>query len=117
MNKSRLCGVTDWAKRAHAANYKVSVLAKNCEVSVSSLERFFRSKVGKTPYEWMRDLRQMKNLEQLYGSTKSIKEIAFANGYKQVSHFTRQFAKIHGMPPTELRSARQDASEAFARPS
>ena len=39
--QSRLGLIKDWEERAAAANYKVTLLARNNDVSVSQLERFF----------------------------------------------------------------------------
>ena len=114
MKRSRLCAVTDWARRAREANYKVSRLAENCQVSVSQLERFFKSKVHKSPYCWMRDLRQMQALEGLLHTTKAVKELAYELGFKRPSNFTRQVVLIQGAPPTELRDSHQRSCRAFS---
>jgi transcriptional regulator GlxA family with amidase domain len=112
MKRSRLCGVTDWAQRAKAASYKVHRLAKNCQVSISQLQRFFMAKTGKTPYEWMRDLRQMQALEGLYHTTKMVKELAYELGFKRPGNFTKQVALMQGAPRplcatlTRIRAAR-----------
>ena len=113
MRRSRLCGVTNWAKRAREANYKVHRLATNCQVSVSQLERFFLSKVKRTPYHWMRDLRQMEALEGLLHTTKAVKELSYELGFKRPSNFTRQVALVQGAPPTALRDAHQRSCGAF----
>lgn len=42
--------------------------------------------------------------EKIFGSTKSISDIAFELGFKYPQHFTRMFKKQVGVSPVEYRS-------------
>lgn len=74
-------------------------------VSVSQLERFFKQKTGKTPFDWMRDLRQREALADLTTTDRPVKAVAFDHGFKQPSHFSRQFTDYFGKPPSEVQWA------------
>ncbi len=98
---SRLRWVKDWPERARASEWRVSSLAKACGVSVSRLEVFFLRKFGTTPREWFRRKRLTVGLEML-SEGKIVKEAACGSGYKQASHFSREFKRVYGVPPTRI---------------
>jgi transcriptional regulator GlxA family with amidase domain len=102
--KSRLSQLKNWAELARAANYRASELAQSTGVSTRELERFFLCQTGKSPHNWLKELRQMEAL-LLIRSGKSVKETAFELGYEHPAHFSRDFRKFHGAPPTSLWSA------------
>ena len=99
--RSRLSLVTNWEGLAEEAGYNAKKLAERCGVSRRQLERFFPRATGKTPQQWLNYLRQQKAYE-LIASGQSAKEVAIRLGYKQPSHFSREFKRFHGVPPSEL---------------
>lgn len=103
--RSRLCRINNWEQLARAARYQVKALAKLAQVSVSQLERFFKHKTGKAPFEWMRDLRQREAFADLITTDKPVKAVAYDHGFKQPGHFAREFAGYFGKPPSEVQWA------------
>ena len=99
--RSRLSRVSNWEELAEEAGYNAKKLAERCGVSRRQLERFFPITTGKTPQQWLNYLRQQKAYE-LIASGQSAKEVAIRLGYKQPSHFSREFKRFHGVPPSEL---------------
>jgi AraC-like DNA-binding protein len=99
--RSRLNSIRDWEGRAAIANYKVGLLAKLTGVSISRLERFFAETVGESPLDWMNRLRQMRGMALLKQGF-SVKRTAYELGYRQSSHFSREFKRFHGIPPSEI---------------
>jgi AraC-like DNA-binding protein len=97
--KSRLVQVTNWEELAGAARYRANALAKACHISVRELERFFLGRTGKTPHQWLNELRQMEALRML-AAGKSVKEISFDLKYSRPANFSRDFKRFHGRPPT-----------------
>ncbi len=102
--RSRLSRITNWSELAEQSNYNAKNLAERCSVSLRQLQRFFPRRIGKAPQRWLNDLRQQKALELLTGG-QSIKQVAYSLGYKQSSHFTRQFKQFHGLAPSEFLDA------------
>ncbi len=84
------------------ADYKVGALADKCEVSVVQLERYIFERTGMKAHEWLTHLRQMRVLPRLRHGSLTVKEAAFAAGYKQPSHFSREFKRFHGMAPSQV---------------
>ena len=101
---SRLIRVTNWEGLAEEAGYNAKKLAERCGVSLRQLERFIPTATGKTPQQWLNYLRQQKAFE-LIASGQSVKEVSFLLGYKQTSHFSREFKRYHGVAPSELPAA------------
>jgi transcriptional regulator GlxA family with amidase domain len=98
---SRLGFVQEWEVLAQKAGYRARDLAELCQTSLRTLERHFHKHYGATVSEWLRELR----LKQAYTSLKtgkSVKEVAFEQGYKQVSHFSREFKNQFGVSPSFL---------------
>jgi AraC-like DNA-binding protein len=96
---TQLNHIQNWPQLAPEVKWSASALAKKCGVSVSTLERYFLKKTGKSPKVWMTEQRQREAAELLHGGS-SVKEIAAYLGYKHPSHLTNEFKKHWGHCPT-----------------
>jgi len=76
-------------------------LAVLCQISLRTLERHFQKNYGVTVSHWLRDLRLGRAYEGLLAG-KSVKEVTYEQGYKQVSHFSREFKNHFGVTPSYL---------------
>ena len=94
------------------AGYRPSDLAALCQISLRTLERHFQKNYGVTVSKWMRDLRLGKAYETLKLG-KSVKEAAYDHGYKQVSHFSREFKGHFGFSPSFLLARNSPAERAL----
>lgn len=101
---SRLGFVQEWEVLAHKAGYRARELAYLCQTSLRTLERHFQKNYGTTVSEWLRE-RRLKRAYASLQEGKSVKEVAFEQGYKQVSHFSREFKSQFGVSPSFLSSA------------
>jgi len=99
---SRLIEVRNWPELAQATNYSAALLSQRCHVSTRQLERFLLEKVGDSPHHYLNQLRQQRALELLQSGC-SVKEVALTLGYKSVAHFSREFKRWHGVPPSHVR--------------
>lgn len=61
--------------------------------------RLFKRDTGRTPHEWLTEIRVNRAKELLSDSSKNIEEIASACGFNSESHFKILFKKITGMTP------------------
>ena len=90
-----------WEQLAKEAQFRPHALAEVCGVSMRTLQRYFRAQYNQTVSDWLRELRLNEAL-QFLKACDSVKEVAFELGYKQPSHFTRDFKKRFGVPPRTL---------------
>lgn len=103
---SPLNQVTDWGLLAEGARYKASLLAKLTQVSLRTLDRFFDAQFGRSPQFWLDELRLIKSA-LLLANGNSAKSIAYALGFYDAAHFTREFKRYYGCTPTRFVRNRQ----------
>jgi transcriptional regulator GlxA family with amidase domain len=97
---SKLNHIQSWSELARQANWSVSALAKKCGVSARTLERYFLKDMGKCPKAWLSEQRQLLASKLLLDGS-SVKETAACLGYKNQHHFSRDFKKQYGRPPSQ----------------
>jgi transcriptional regulator GlxA family with amidase domain len=93
--------IEDWEQLAPIAQYDAKKMAELCKLSVRQLQRDFRRQFARTPQDWLNEQR-LKAAQDLLLSGKSIKLVAFELGFKQASHFCRQFKAYHNLTPSEF---------------
>jgi len=82
----------------------IRTLSKSVNLSPARLRQLFKEGTGRSPVQYLRDLR-LQVARDLLGSTfLRIKEVAFLSGAQDLSHFMRQFKKQCGVTPSEFRS-------------
>ena len=89
------------AERVIANPRSQAALETECReagMSARTLQRIFRREIGTDFETWRRQARLMKAVE-LLAAGRSIKETAFAVGYRQSSTFVATFRKSLGMTP------------------
>jgi AraC-like DNA-binding protein len=90
----------NWKELAQQTNWSASTLAKECGVSLRTLERHFLKVMGKRPQAWLREQRQDQAIKLLRNGC-NVKKTATLLGYKHATHFSREFKKHWGHAPTE----------------
>jgi len=93
-------------------NYKESILLTNLAsvsyLSISALERRFKKYLGKTPKQFINEVR-LENARRLLVETNlPIADIANETGFSDHSYFSQQFKRFFGDLPSELRQAYKD---------
>jgi AraC-like DNA-binding protein len=96
----RLELISDWPQRAIRANWCVQKLAKQCGVFWSTLERHIKNCFYKRPHDWLEQMRMQRAVD-LLSADASVKEAAVKLGYKNQHHFSRNFRKHRGYPPSQ----------------
>jgi len=89
-----------WEQLAGTARYDAKELANLCNLSVRQLQRDFRHKLERSPQDWLNEQR-IKAARQLLFSGQPVKAVAFELGFKQPSHFCRQFKSLHNLTPSQ----------------
>ena len=78
----------------------VSDLARTAGMSVSSFHEHFRMVTGTTPLQYQKDLRLIEARGMLVGKGHAVSEAAYAVGYESPTHFSRDYSRKFGMPPS-----------------
>jgi AraC-like DNA-binding protein len=81
----------------------ITSLAKSVGLSVTHLERLFRSEVRLSCGKYLRKRRMEYARELLVNSSQPIKEIAYRLGYAHPTHFSRDVKRHWKKSPAELR--------------
>lgn len=91
----------EWESRAAQARYSPARLAKLSGVSPRQLQRIFLNKFSQSPKEWL-DEQRIKAAQHMLRRGESIKSVAIELGYKQTSHFCRQFRQYKKLKPSQF---------------
>lgn len=90
-----------WTSLAVAAGYDVQTAASAERMSRRQLHRLCRRELGMSLQEWFRAQRVEAGRRWLL-ATRSVKRAALEAGFRQVSHFSREFKRVHGLTPTDF---------------
>lgn len=91
------------ARRFHE-NIQLAEVAKATGLSTTSFSRFFRRRTGQTFTTFLNGYRINQACELLrQKGEESISNVAFRVGYNNLSHFNRQFLRVHRIAPREYR--------------
>jgi AraC-like DNA-binding protein len=77
----------------------VSDLAERAFMSPSTFSHLFRDTTGKSPYQFVKDMRLSRARDLLIENELSVTQISKAVGYRSASHFINEFRDRYGMTP------------------
>jgi AraC-like DNA-binding protein/mannose-6-phosphate isomerase-like protein (cupin superfamily) len=81
----------------------VADLARQLDMSASAFSRWFRREIGKPCVVYLAELRVGHACEDLLASDRSVVDIAFSSGFRNLANFNRWFRRVKGMSPSEYR--------------
>jgi AraC-like DNA-binding protein len=88
-----------WHRAAEESGYHAGKVAISLGISRRQLYRYTIATFGRSPQEWLNDVR-LTTAGQLLMQTRYAKLVAFDLGFKQLSHFSREFKRFYGVTPT-----------------
>ena len=91
--------------------FSVSMLARHCCVSESTLYHLFQKELGQTPVSFLQSIRINVAIEHLENTDYSIATISHMVGFHSENHFRRVFSALTGMTPLKLRKKGSTASK------
>lgn len=98
-----LSEVVEYMHAHYSENISSDDIAKVVGLSVSQLNRKFKSTMNSSPINYLLKVRIEKAIERLLKTDETITEIAFACGFNNQTYFNRQFKKINGLSPRDYR--------------
>ncbi len=90
-----------WMAQNLAEPHPVSALCEYLQVSPATLARMFQTHHGESPAMYHQRLRMTRAQELLETNRFSVKEIAYALGYKHPNDFSRGFKQFVGKSPKD----------------
>ena len=78
---------------------RVEALAERAGMSAASLHRHFRSATAMSPLQYQKALR-LQEARRLLASGREVAAAAYAVGYESASQFSREYARMFGVPPS-----------------
>ena len=102
-NDIKIKTVIDYMNENYAVGVSCAELADLINMDKFGFIRSFKVQTGKTPYEYLLDLKIEKAKKILKGNDHSITEVSMLCGFSSHSHFTSTFKKRTGVSPTEYK--------------
>lgn len=102
-NKENIGKVIDYMNENFTSDISCSELSKLMSMDKFCFIRNFKSQTGKTPYEYLLDLKIEKAKKMLKSNKYTVTEISMMCGFSSHSHFTSTFKKKTGISPTEYK--------------
>jgi AraC-like DNA-binding protein len=87
-------------------NIDLETLAGTAQLSIYHFARAFKQSIGVTPHGYLTQIRVQRAQELLVRTDLPLSEIALETGFADHSHFARQFRRLTGMSPSEVRRSR-----------
>lgn len=70
-------------------------------MSVASLHRNFKEVTAMSPIQFQKQLRLQEARRMLLADSTDITDVAFRVGYESQSQFSREYARMFGLPPRD----------------
>jgi signal transduction histidine kinase/ligand-binding sensor domain-containing protein/DNA-binding response OmpR family regulator len=98
-------------RESHDESFDVAALATGLAVSRAQLHRRVREVLGSTPVETIIRFRLERAARMLADRAGNVGEVAYAVGFKNLSHFVKRFRELHGQTPAAYAANRKATPE------
>jgi AraC-like DNA-binding protein len=110
---ARIGVAIDWIRRNFTEQIRVESLADMAALSVSAFHRHFKAVTALSPLQYQKRIRLLHARSQLISGQGSATSIAFGVGYESPNQFSREYARLFGLPPSkDLAKATQEIRRA-----
>ncbi|WP_092857630.1 AraC family transcriptional regulator [Albimonas pacifica] len=105
----RIHQAIQWLRAHYAEPVSIEALAGRAAMSVSAFHRHFKSVTSLSPLQFQKQLRLLQARTLLLTGAGTATSVAFDVGYESATQFSREYARLFGLPPG------RDAAQALAR--
>lgn len=102
-NAERIKSMLSCIHSHYGSELNTAVIAASAAVSESECLRCFRSTIGTTPIQYLKQYRLQQAAKKLTETDQKISDIAVSCGFQDMSYFTRAFREQMGCAPTQYR--------------
>ncbi|GAB1266114.1 GlxA family transcriptional regulator [Aurantivibrio infirmus] len=93
-----------WLQDNYQKEIILAELAKQFDMSVRSFNRRFKLATGKSPLQYLQEIRMATARDLLQASNLNVSEIAYNVGYQDLGHFSALFKKLYHATPQDYRT-------------
>jgi AraC-like DNA-binding protein len=109
----RVARAIGWLKAHYAEPLRIEALARQVNMSASSLHHHFRAVTAMSPLQYQKQLRLQEARRLLLGEVSDAASAGHRVGYESPSQFSREYARLFGVPPArDAQRLRQQAGVA-----
>lgn len=105
----RIQALVDYITLHPEENLTREQMCEMCDVSESTLRRLFKTHMGKSIYEFIKETKILYASHLLMTTNIPISEIGYQLGYESPSYFTKTFREVFGISPQEYRKSSREA--------
>lgn len=102
----RIRAMLRYIQEHYGEELTVAAIARSAAVSQSECLRCFKSTIGATPIQYVKQLRIQRAAELLASTGEKIADIGAACGFQEMSYFARTFRALKGRTPSQYRAER-----------
>lgn len=95
----RIARAIDWLKANYDRQIRVEDLADHVQMSPSSLHQHFRDLTAMSPLQYQKWLRLNEARRLMLNENSDAASAAYRVGYDSPSQFSREYARLFGLPP------------------
>lgn len=99
----RIKAMLQYIQAHYAEELTLARIARSAAVSENECLRCFRSMIGSTPIQYVKQVRIQKAAELLASTDRKISEIGMECGFQEMSYFAKTFRELKGCTPGAFR--------------
>lgn len=96
---ARVNQTIQWIRRDFAETIRIEHMAAKAAMSVSAFHRHFKAVTTLSPLQYQKRVRLLQARTLMVANAKSVTAAAFEVGYESSNQFSRDYAKVFGLPP------------------
>lgn len=98
---SRISVAINWIRQNFAQTIRVEALAEMAALSVSAFHRHFKAVTALSPLQYQKRVRLLHARSLLIAGQGNATSISFGVGYESPNQFSREYARLFGLPPSK----------------
>jgi len=98
---ARVSMAIQWIRRDFAQPIRVESLANRASMSVSAFHRHFKTVTNFSPLQYQKRVRLLQARTLMVANARSVMAAAFEVGYESATQFSRDYARVFGLPPAQ----------------
>lgn len=102
-DSARIKTMLQFVHEHYSEELTIEQIAANASISTSEALRCFKSSIGTTPIQYVKQYRIQKAAELLTSTNLKIAEIGALCGFQEMSYFAKSFRELKGVTPSAFR--------------